>query len=489
MSYLMYCLLWNLMFVTVASVLIYLLGFTRGLHERPALRHALWLLVLLKFVTPPLLAVPLLPAVQAEQPMPHVVPQVAVTDRGTETPIPPFSDQSAEFSVHQSTRTRDRSLTASVISQILVGLSLSVTFIMGGLAVLQWSRLKKLSAHFIEPEHRLAEMLKRVCQSCHLSKTPELVVVNTICSPMLWVGFHRTTIILPQAFAETLSEEQLQQILAHEIAHLVRKDYLSSLLAFGVISLFWWNPLAWLARREMFLAAETCCDAFAIARTTGSRQSYARTLLTAVDFTVRDQSVLPVWGTQFVESRTLERRISMIASSQIKTDLTRSHLGAVVCLGLLALLLVPVQADQEPLPLKQAPAERTQIEKLQANRQQQKNEAVPLNTRSDNQPTIPDVKLISWSGAETSSRAYFFQTAQAAVAFAGLVETFQLAEQFQVEISDTKPMLADQDKNLFIMPANYAKQLGLEGDTYVLLQGTRAAHLQLEAVKRALQTK
>ncbi|QDT80262.1 Regulatory protein BlaR1 [Gimesia maris] len=487
MGYLMYCLLWNLMFVTVASILVYLLGLTRSLEERPALRHALWLLVLLKFVTPPLWAAPLLPAVQAEQSMPSVEQQVAETDRVTKTPIHPVTDESAGFSVHRTARTRDRSLTGSMISQILVGLSVIVTFIMGGLAVIQWSRLKKLSTHFIEPDQRLAEMLKRVCQSCHLSKMPELVVVNTICSPMLWVGFRRSTIILPRAIAETLSEEQLQQVLAHEIGHLVRKDYLSGLLAFGVIILFWWNPLAWLARREMLLAAETCCDAFAIAVTSGSRQSYARTLLAAVDFTNRDRSVLPAWGTQFLESRSLERRIKMVARSQVKSVLTHSHRGVIICLSLLVLVIVPVRAEKIMITQTENATEQEQDIRLQTDRLQQEKVVVPPNTRSANLPTIANVKLISWSGAETSSRAYFFETAQAAESFANLVKAFQIADQFKIEISETKTMQTDQDKRICIMPASYARQLGLDGDKYVLLQGTRAAHSHLEKVVSTLK--
>lgn len=489
MNYLLYCLLWNMVFVTAASLILSLLGATRCLYERPALRHGLWMLVLLKFVTPPLFAVPLLPAMQAEQPTRTALPPIAESDRTAEEQVTPVSVESAEFSVHQSTHSSDGNHAGLIISKALLCLSLFVTLVFAVLAVVQQYRLKKISAYFAEPEQRLSEMLQSVCKSCQLSNAPDLVVVNTVCSPMLWVGFRRTTIILPRALAETLSEEQLLQILAHEIGHLVRKDYLPSLLACGVISLFWWNPIAWLARREMFIAAETCCDAFAIDKTPGSRQSYARTLLAAVDYAVHEKTVLPVWGTQFIESRSLERRITMVASSRVKTTLTRSHRGAILCLGLLALMLVPVQADQKRVSGNQVAVEQTSKENLPENRQQEKAESDPPNTRSANLPTIPNVKLISWSGAKTSSRAYYFKTVQAAGSFAKLVETFQLADQFKVEISDTKPMLTDQDKRICIMPANIAKQLELDGDKYVLLQGTREDHSRLEKVMSALETK
>ncbi|WP_417387049.1 M56 family metallopeptidase [Gimesia sp.] len=487
MGYLMYCLLWNLMFVAAASVILYLLGATRCLSERPALRHALWLLVLLKLVTPPLFAVPLLPAVQFEQLPEEVSEKQNINDHGQSVSVIPASSHTADFSLPQRGTSSHSKGTGALVSIILPCMSLSVSMLLAGLVVLQRFRLVKLSTSFITPEKQLTESLHQVCHACQLSKPPELVVVNAFCSPMLWVGLRRTTIILPRSFTETLNDEQLQQILAHEVAHLVRKDYLSSFLAFAVVCLFWWNPIAWIARREMFIAAETCCDAFAIAVTSGSRQSYARTLLAAVDFTNRDRSVLPAWGTQFVESPSLERRIKMVARSQIKTALTRSHRGVIICLSLLVLILVPVRSEEIQIAQKQITTELKQDESIQADRKQKEKEVVPPNTGSANMPTIPNVKLISWSGTETSSRAYFFKTAQAAESFANLVQAFQMADQFKIEISETKPMQIDQDKRLCIMPARYVRHLGLEGDKYVLLQGTRATHTHLEKVVSALK--
>ena len=58
---------------------------------------------------------------------------------------------------------------------------------------------------------------------------------------------------------------------------MVRRD-LGNLLAFVVVSLFWWNPVAWLAWSELTSAAERACDALALERLAGSRKSYAATL-------------------------------------------------------------------------------------------------------------------------------------------------------------------------------------------------------------------
>ena len=56
-------LLWNLLLTAGLAVVLAVLCRLPLLHKRPALRHWLWLLVLVKLVTPPLIAVPLLPAI------------------------------------------------------------------------------------------------------------------------------------------------------------------------------------------------------------------------------------------------------------------------------------------------------------------------------------------------------------------------------------------------------------------------------------------
>ncbi len=53
-------LVWNLLLTSALAILLVAAGRVRFLSRRPALRHALWLLLLVKLVTPPLISVPLL---------------------------------------------------------------------------------------------------------------------------------------------------------------------------------------------------------------------------------------------------------------------------------------------------------------------------------------------------------------------------------------------------------------------------------------------
>ena len=249
------------------------------------------------------------------------------------------------------------------------------------------------------------------CGTFKIRKVPALAMVDAVCSPMLWVNFRRTMIILPQYFSEKSSEEQLRQILSHELAHLVRYDHYSSWLAFCVTSLFWWNPIAWFARREMLMAMEACCDALAIERSSGSRQSYAETLLSAVDFTTQSSSVSTRLVAQFGESQSLKRRIEMIASSRVKSGLSGTSRLVVLFLGVMLLTLLPVQGE-EPLPLpstqKAAVQEVVKVDQdLELSTEKEKKEPQP-GTKAYHEPGISNAKLVNW-GVESFSQRLFFR--------------------------------------------------------------------------------
>jgi hypothetical protein len=163
---------------------------------------------------------------------------------------------------------------------------------------------------------------------------------------MLWAESGRLAIVLPRTLTMSIGDAQLRHILAHELAHIVRRDHWGNLLSFFVTSLFWWNPTAWLARRELRVAAESCCDAMAINRLAGSRKAYAETLLAVVDFVTSNKPFQPTVAATFGGSRSLKRRIEMIANPNVRTSLSRSGLLLVVC-GVVSLALAPARAQQE----------------------------------------------------------------------------------------------------------------------------------------------
>ena len=99
---------------------------------------------------------------------------------------------------------------------------------------------------------------------------------DAVAGPITW-GLLRPVIVLPAA-AGAWTEAQRAAALAHEQAHVARRDWAVHLGAWVVSALFWFHPLVWLARRALVREAEHAADDAALAQ--GTRPSaYAELLL------------------------------------------------------------------------------------------------------------------------------------------------------------------------------------------------------------------
>ena len=104
----------------------------------------------------------------------------------------------------------------------------------------------------------------RLCESA-------LVTVPTV------IGWLRPVILLPASALTGLSTEQLEALLAHELAHIRRYDYLVNLLQTSIETLFFYHPAVWWVSAQVRQEREHCCDDLAVAAC-GDVLIYARAL-------------------------------------------------------------------------------------------------------------------------------------------------------------------------------------------------------------------
>ncbi|MEO8215520.1 MAG: M56 family metallopeptidase [Acidobacteriota bacterium] len=91
------------------------------------------------------------------------------------------------------------------------------------------------------------------------------------------IGVIRPVILIPASALSGLSTEQLEMILAHEIAHVRRLDYLVNLLQTLVETMFFYHPAVWWISNQIRIERENCCDDAALA-VCGNPVLYARAL-------------------------------------------------------------------------------------------------------------------------------------------------------------------------------------------------------------------
>ena len=294
-------LLWNL--ALTAALAVVLTGLCRlpSLEKRPALRHWLWLLLLAKLVTPPLVAVPLLPAL-AERGDPAaggfvMLPRTVVRAASGVDSGPhgrPFCRCHARTRrVHDDPATAHEGCRTVILTGLLA-LSLLGTCMFlavhaaAGANLYRW--LRRAATENPVLARSCARSLLRLMSAAQVRSC----VIDARMSPLL-LGSFQPLLIVPRQLLDELSPPQLHGVVAHELAHLVRRDHWTNLFVLVVKALMWWNPVVWWAERELHAAQELCCDATAIDCCGADRRSYASTLLKALEFIQAEPAVPRAW--------------------------------------------------------------------------------------------------------------------------------------------------------------------------------------------------
>jgi len=91
------------------------------------------------------------------------------------------------------------------------------------------------------------------------------------------LGWFRPIVLLPARTLTGLSEEQIEMVIAHELAHIRRLDCFVNLFQIGVETLLFYHPAVWWVSQRIRIEREHCCDDEAVA-ICGNAVSYARAL-------------------------------------------------------------------------------------------------------------------------------------------------------------------------------------------------------------------
>jgi beta-lactamase regulating signal transducer with metallopeptidase domain len=304
-------LLWNTCFAGGLAIVLFLAQQTRYLRIRPHVCHALWLLVLVKLISPTFFAVPVSigwagTGQEKNERLANTLPAIGNARSGIDEPIRPGVQ--GEEAMPAQTLDAMLTLRFAVAVSALGSLALLLT------CLSRVRQIGRLVRHTEPASQWLQERVAVASRQMRLKRVPSIRIVHGTISPFLWGTWRVPRIILPSGLISAMEPESVDLIIKHELAHYARRDHWTNSFATTLTILFWWNPVVWWARRELRIQQEWCCDRMVLAQDRSQSVRYAETLLAAVDFVASNAVTYPSPATTFGSCSTLQRRVEMIVS-------------------------------------------------------------------------------------------------------------------------------------------------------------------------------
>jgi beta-lactamase regulating signal transducer with metallopeptidase domain len=141
----------------------------------------------------------------------------------------------------------------------MIGVSLLALRAMGGWYQLQ--TLRKRARWTIPAD--LAHLFHQISRRMRLARNISLRISEEVISPLA-MGAWRATVILPVSAVLRMPPSELEAVLAHELAHIRRFDYLCNLFQTAVESILFFHPAVWWLSRAVRDRREVCCDEIAV---------------------------------------------------------------------------------------------------------------------------------------------------------------------------------------------------------------------------------
>jgi len=138
------------------------------------------------------------------------------------------------------------------------------------------------------------EYLRSLAERIGYSRPVALLESALVRAPMAF-GFFKPLILMPVGMANQLTPAEVEAVLAHELAHLARRDWLFNLLQTLIEAVFYFHPAVWWMAATIRAERENCCDDVAV-RLTGNRLAYAKTLARLQDLARVAPAPVPALG-------------------------------------------------------------------------------------------------------------------------------------------------------------------------------------------------
>ncbi len=161
-------------------------------------------------------------------------------------------------------------------------------------------------------------------------RTAARVAESDVIGGPVTVGIWRDVMLVPPGFLESIAAEDMDVVMAHEFAHMRRRDFVKNLI-YEVLSVpVAYHPALWLTRARVAESREMVCDAMAAEAVAGSER-YARSLLRLASLLVKRTPDKTLHAIGIFDANSFERRVMRLSEGRVEMRGTRRLLTASVC--------------------------------------------------------------------------------------------------------------------------------------------------------------
>ncbi len=207
----------------------------------------------------------------------------------------------------------------------LIGIGLFTVRLLGGLAYNRRLRTMQL----LPFEEKWMDKLKEFTSILKISKEVKAYKSPHTYTP-LTLGFIKPIILFPVKAFSGLSEKEIEAIIAHELAHIVRNDYFFNIIQSVIEILFFYHPAVWSISKHIRTEREHACDDIAI-NITGDQVTYAKALTHAHIFSYQQENLSMAFAKK---KGSLLERIKRIQKQRVmKTNISEGLIAACIIIS------------------------------------------------------------------------------------------------------------------------------------------------------------
>ncbi|MEM7013017.1 MAG: M56 family metallopeptidase, partial [Verrucomicrobiota bacterium] len=170
--------------------------------------------------------------------------------------------------------------------------------------------------------------ISRLCSSLQISRPVRVLTSAAVAVPVV-VGWMKPVVLLPVGLLSGLSTQQLEALIAHELAHIRRHDYFVNLLQKLVDTCFFYHPVVWWISAQIRKERENCCDDLAVSAS-GGVLGYASALTALEEL----RNTAPSYGVAATGSPLIQRIRRILGATEKRN--AAWPVGVVLMIGLAA---------------------------------------------------------------------------------------------------------------------------------------------------------